>query len=123
MGALLGLFRFLQGSAGALTLSLILLLASTGLGLVQPRLIEYAIDSGIKTGRVSAIIWSAAGIIMTGCAANNTRKPVDGKPVGIGLHGPVQCFCRVVRIRSVQEKFIIYSGLPESYEASKNTLL
>jgi ATP-binding cassette subfamily B protein len=69
MVPLLRLFRFLQGSAGALTLSLILLLASTGLGLVQPRLIEYAIDSGIKTGQVSAIIWSAAGIILTALLA------------------------------------------------------
>ncbi len=61
---LLRLFRFLKGSAGVLVSSIILLLASTGLGLVQPRLIEYAIDSGIGIGKVSVIIWSAAGIIL-----------------------------------------------------------
>jgi ATP-binding cassette subfamily B multidrug efflux pump len=61
---LLKLFRFLQGSAKALVLSLILLMASTGLGLVQPRLIEYAIDSGIKVGDVSAVVWGAVGILL-----------------------------------------------------------
>jgi ATP-binding cassette subfamily B multidrug efflux pump len=69
MLALIRLFRFLQGSKGALSLSLVLLLASTGLGLVQPRLIEYAIDGGIKTGRVLAIVWGAAGIIITAVLA------------------------------------------------------
>jgi ATP-binding cassette subfamily B protein len=69
MAALIRLFRFLQGSFGALTLSLILLLASTGLELVQPRLIEYAIDNGIKTGRVQPILLSAAGILLTAILA------------------------------------------------------
>jgi len=64
MVALLRLFRFLQNSAGALALSFLLLLASTGLGLVQPRLIEYAIDNGIKNGSVRAIAWGAAGIVL-----------------------------------------------------------
>ncbi len=66
---LLRLFRFLQGSVGALILSLILLLASTGLGLVQPRMIEYAIDNGIKAGNIPAIAWGAAGIILTALLA------------------------------------------------------
>jgi ATP-binding cassette, subfamily B, multidrug efflux pump len=69
MAALIRLFRFLQGSFGALTLSFILLLASTGLELVQPRLIEYAIDNGIKTGNVHAILLAAAGIILTAILA------------------------------------------------------
>ena len=69
MVPLLRLFRFLQGSVGVLVISMILLLASTGLGLIQPRLIEYAIDSGIEIGKVSAIIWSAAGIILTALLA------------------------------------------------------
>jgi ATP-binding cassette, subfamily B, multidrug efflux pump len=69
MIALLKLFRFLQGSVGALIVSLFLLLASTGLGLVQPRMIEYAIDNGIKAGRVSAIVWGAVGIILTAVLA------------------------------------------------------
>ena len=69
MIALLRLFRFLQNSAGALVISFILLMASTGLGLVQPRLIEYAIDNGIRTGMVSAIAWGASGIILTALLA------------------------------------------------------
>jgi ATP-binding cassette, subfamily B, multidrug efflux pump len=65
MVSLLRLFRFLDKSVGALVVSLVLLLASTGLGLVQPRLIEYAIDSGIKTLTLSPILWAAIGIILT----------------------------------------------------------
>jgi ATP-binding cassette subfamily B protein len=66
---LLKLFRFLQGSVGALIVSLVFLLTSTGLGLVQPRMIEYAIDSGIKAGSGSAVVWGAAGIILTALLA------------------------------------------------------
>lgn len=69
MLALIKLFRFLQGSVGALTVSLVLLLSSAGAGLVQPRLIEYAIDSGIKPGNISAIVWGAAGILGTAILA------------------------------------------------------
>ena len=61
---LLRLLGFLQGSVGALVLSLVLLLASTVLLLIQPILIEYAIDSGIETGEVSAVIWGAVGIVL-----------------------------------------------------------
>jgi ATP-binding cassette subfamily B multidrug efflux pump len=64
MIALLRLFRFLDKSVGALVISFILLLASTGLGLIQPRLIEYAIDGGIQTITLSPIIWGAIGIIL-----------------------------------------------------------
>lgn len=69
MRALIRLFRFLEGSVGALISSLILLLASTGLGLVQPRLIEYAIDNGIKTARLAPILWGATGIILAAILA------------------------------------------------------
>jgi ATP-binding cassette, subfamily B, multidrug efflux pump len=66
---LLRLFRFLKGSGKSLSISLLLLLTSTALGLVQPRLVEYAVDSGIKAGRAIAIFWGAAGIILTGILA------------------------------------------------------
>jgi ATP-binding cassette, subfamily B, multidrug efflux pump len=62
---LLRLFRFLEKSVGPLIISFILLLASTGLGLTQGFLIEYAIDNGIKSHAVSGIMWGAAGIIVT----------------------------------------------------------
>ncbi len=64
MISLLRLFCFLRGSVGALVASLILLLAATGLELIQPRLIEYAIDNGIEIGEPSAILWGAVGIIL-----------------------------------------------------------
>jgi ATP-binding cassette subfamily B multidrug efflux pump len=69
MTPLLRLFRFLRGSVGALTGSLIFLLASTALGLVQPRMVQYAIDSGIKKLSVSPVVWAAAGIILTALIA------------------------------------------------------
>jgi ATP-binding cassette, subfamily B, multidrug efflux pump len=62
---LLRLFRFLEKSVGPLIISFILLLASTFLGLIQPQFIEYAIDSGIKSRAVSAILWGATGIIVS----------------------------------------------------------
>jgi len=65
MTALLRIFRFLKGAVGALAVSLALLLTSTALGLVQPRLIEYAIDRGIKAGSAPAIVWGASGILLS----------------------------------------------------------
>jgi ABC-type multidrug transport system fused ATPase/permease subunit len=53
MAALIRLFRFLHESRGMLTASFIFLLASTGLMLVQPLMIEYAIDHGIEAGSAS----------------------------------------------------------------------
>jgi ATP-binding cassette subfamily B multidrug efflux pump len=67
---LIRLFRFLNKSIGPLVISLILLLSSTGLGLVQPRVIEYAIDNGIKTIHASAIFWSASIIIVLALLAS-----------------------------------------------------
>jgi ATP-binding cassette, subfamily B, multidrug efflux pump len=66
---LLRLFRFLQRSAGALTVSFVLLLISTALVNVQPRLVEYAIDSGIKKFSGSPVLWGAAGIVLTALIA------------------------------------------------------
>jgi ATP-binding cassette subfamily B multidrug efflux pump len=63
MVALLRLFRFLHKSEGMLTVSFVFLLAFTGLGLIQPRMVEYAIDRGIKAGSMAAILWGAAGIL------------------------------------------------------------
>ena len=67
---LLRLFRFLDKSRGTLAISFTLLLASTGLGLVQPRVIEYAIDKGIKNISVSAIVWSAGVIVFLALLAS-----------------------------------------------------
>jgi len=69
MVALIRLFRFLNKSKGILTVSFILLLASTGLGLIQPRMIEYAIDKGIEPDNPAAIIWGATGILVAALLA------------------------------------------------------
>jgi len=66
MIALLRLFRFLKNSAPTLTVSFFLLMAATGLGLAQPRFIEYAIDNGIRTGIASTVVFGALGIISVG---------------------------------------------------------
>jgi ABC-type multidrug transport system fused ATPase/permease subunit len=65
MTPLLRLFRFLKGSSGALAVSLILLMASTGLMLSQARLIQYAVDNGIRIGNLAPIRWGSSGIILT----------------------------------------------------------
>jgi ATP-binding cassette subfamily B multidrug efflux pump len=69
MVALLRLFRFLHKSERMLAVSFVFLLASTGLGLIQPRMIEYAIDRGIKAGSMAAILWGAAGILVAALLA------------------------------------------------------
>jgi ATP-binding cassette, subfamily B, multidrug efflux pump len=66
---LLKLFRFLKESSKTLILSFLLLSASTGLALVQPRLIEHAIDQGIATGEFQAILQGAAGILLAAVLA------------------------------------------------------
>ncbi len=63
MKPLIKLFRFLADYAGSMAVSFVLLIVSTGLGLVQPRLIEYAIDQGIKANNLQAVILGAAGIL------------------------------------------------------------
>ena len=69
MAALLRLFRFLHKSEGELTVSFIFLLASTGLGLVQPRMIEYAIDKGIEADSIAPILWGSTGILIAALLA------------------------------------------------------
>ncbi|MEJ2108882.1 MAG: ABC transporter ATP-binding protein [Acidobacteriota bacterium] len=64
MVALLRLFRFLHESRGILTISLIFLLSSTGLMLLQPLMIEFAIDKGIEAGSTSVILLGATGIFV-----------------------------------------------------------
>ena len=69
MLSLLRLFRFLRNSQRELVVSFILLLISTALALSQPRLIEYAIDSGIHAGKFAAIALAAVIILLTAILA------------------------------------------------------
>ena len=63
------LMRFLRNYAGAIAVSFVLLIVSTGLGLVQPRLIELAIDKGIKVGSLTFVLIGAGGIILSALLA------------------------------------------------------
>ena len=63
------LMRFLRNYAGAIVVSFVLLIVSTGLGLVQPRLIELAIDKGIKVGSLTFVLIGAGGIILSALLA------------------------------------------------------
>jgi ATP-binding cassette subfamily B protein len=69
MNALMKLMRFLRNYAGAIVVSFVLLIVSTGLGLVQPRLIELAIDKGIKVGSLTFVLIGAVGIILAALLA------------------------------------------------------
>jgi ATP-binding cassette, subfamily B, multidrug efflux pump len=69
MVPLLKLFRFLEKSRGSLFFSFLLLLGSTGIGLTQGVLIQYAIDKGIKANSLSGILLGAAGIVAAAMGA------------------------------------------------------
>ena len=61
--------RFLRNYVGAIVVSFVLLIVSTCLGLVQPRLIELAIDKGIKVGSLTFVLIGAGGIILAALLA------------------------------------------------------
>lgn len=63
------LMRFLRNYTGTIVVSFVLLIVSTGLGLVQPRLIELAIDKGIKVGSLTFVLIGALGIILSALLA------------------------------------------------------
>ncbi|MBA7706865.1 putative ABC transporter ATP-binding protein [subsurface metagenome] len=63
MAALFKLFKFLKNYTGFIFLSFLLLMVSVGLDLVQPKLIERAIDSGIQAESVRIVILVGAGIL------------------------------------------------------------
>ena len=63
MGSLFRLFAYLRRYSGLVTVSLIFLLISTLLNLVQPKLVEWAVDYGIKEGAPRSVILGALGIL------------------------------------------------------------
>lgn len=62
MGALIGLFRYLKNYSRLVLFSLLFLLIGTAMNLVQPKLLEWAVDFGIAKDSVNAVIWGALGI-------------------------------------------------------------
>ncbi|MFW5737607.1 MAG: ABC transporter ATP-binding protein [Spirochaetota bacterium] len=59
MGALLRLFRYLRAYRGVVLISLVLTLLATGMNLVQPEIIQRAVDFGISQGDVRSVLVSA----------------------------------------------------------------
>ena len=59
MGALLRLFRYLRAYRGVVLISLLLTLLATGMNLVQPEIIQRAVDFGISQGDVRSVLVSA----------------------------------------------------------------
>ncbi|MFW5745123.1 MAG: ABC transporter ATP-binding protein [Spirochaetota bacterium] len=70
MGSLLRLFRYLHAYRGVVLVSLLLTLLATGMNLVQPEIIQRAVDFGISQGDVRSVVFSAlllfAAAILTG---------------------------------------------------------
>lgn len=59
---LLRLFRYLKDEIPALSFSLVFLLVASGLNLLQPKLVEWAVDVGIGAGDLPSVVWGALGI-------------------------------------------------------------
>src|SRR6056297_4062970 len=59
MGALLRLFRYLRAYRRVVLISLLLTLLATGMNLVQPEIIQRAVDFGISQGDVRSVLVSA----------------------------------------------------------------
>ncbi len=66
MKALLKLLRYLGNYSGVLVVALILLVLSSLLGVVQPRITEWIIDAGIRAGKASIVWQGAAAILIAG---------------------------------------------------------
>ncbi len=70
MGALFRLFRYLSGREGIMALSLLAVIIATLLSLVQPKLVEWAVDFGITTGVVRSVVIGALGIFLAAVAGS-----------------------------------------------------
>lgn len=66
MGALLRLFRYLRNYTVSVVWSVIFMLIATGMNLVQPKLVQWAVDFGISRGEVRTVL--IAGIALLGAA-------------------------------------------------------
>ncbi|MFW6313688.1 MAG: ABC transporter ATP-binding protein [Spirochaetota bacterium] len=63
MRALIRLFRYLKNYKGAVILSLVFTLLATGMNLVQPEIIQRAVDFGISRGEVRSVILSSLALL------------------------------------------------------------
>ncbi|MEE8440557.1 MAG: ABC transporter transmembrane domain-containing protein [Spirochaetia bacterium] len=63
MGALVRLFRYLRNDAWPVAWSLVFMLIATGMNLVQPKIVERAVDLGISRGDVRSVVVSALALL------------------------------------------------------------
>ncbi|MDA8425410.1 MAG: ABC transporter permease, partial [Treponema sp.] len=63
MKALFRLFSYLRKDTRTLVLALLLLILSSALGVIQPRITEWIIDAGIRRG-VAEVVWAGAAAIL-----------------------------------------------------------
>lgn len=63
MRSLLRLFRYLGNYKGAVIVSLVLTLLATGMNLIQPELIQWAVDSGITAGSVRSVVLASLALL------------------------------------------------------------
>ncbi len=63
MAALLRLFRFLKKYSGFVFFSFFLLMVSVGMDLVQPKMIEWAVDLGIQEENIRFVVLGGLGIL------------------------------------------------------------
>jgi ATP-binding cassette, subfamily B, multidrug efflux pump len=66
MKNLLACFKFLKSYAGKLIIAFILLVVSTGLSLILPRISQWAIDSGIGESNITIVIYAAIALLIFG---------------------------------------------------------
>lgn len=65
MRQLIRMFRYLKRYRLLVFSSLVCMLISTGLNLVQPKLVEWAVDSGISAGSARLVLLGSAGILVS----------------------------------------------------------
>ncbi len=69
MGALARLFRYLRNYITPVLISLVLTLLATGFNLVQPELIQRAVDFGISQGEVRSVVVASLALFATAVLA------------------------------------------------------
>ncbi len=69
MGALARLFRYLRNYKAPVLISLVLTLLATGFNLVQPELIQRAVDFGISQGEVRSVVLASLALFVTAVLA------------------------------------------------------
>jgi ATP-binding cassette subfamily B protein len=93
MRALFGLFRFLKGSWSPMIWALVFTLAATGLNLIQPKLLEWAVDFGVAGEDVRLVLLGGLGILVAGVVSGALHMGSgvllvrSGQTLGVRLRG------------------------------------